>query len=132
MRRNLQRTMLDTFTAPAGVVAGTNVYTTQFQPIDTHISGMIQLAWTGTPVATVTLEISADPVPALGYSSGNKLPQPIVFDTLSGSSQSTSGTNVLTYEILHTDANWIRVKWTNVSGSGVVTSINLVAKGVSV
>jgi len=129
MRKLLQRTMLDTFSAPSGVVTGVAVYTTQFQPIDSFESCMIQLAWTGSPTATVSLEISADAVPPLGYSSGSSLPQPVVFDTLSGSAQSTTGTNVITYEVLHTDAQWIRVKWTNASGAGVVTSIRLVAKG---
>lgn len=128
----LQKNLLPSFEssgATDGVVAGTNVYTTQFNPIDSFLSYMIQIAYTGLPVAVVTLEFSADPVPPLGFSLPNSLPQPTVFDVVPGTAQSTTGTQVISYDVVHTDANWVRLKWTNASSTGVVTSINLVAKG---
>lgn len=132
MRKLLTKPLIGSFSATAGAVSGTNVYTTQFQPIDSFESYGIQIVWTGTPVATVTIEISMDPVPQLGYSAGNSLPQPVNFDTASSSSVNTSGSTIITYDNIRTNATWIRLKWTNTSGSGTVTSINLVAKGSDV
>lgn len=125
----LQKPLLSTFTAEDGVVAGTNVYYTQFTPIDSFTSYMMQIAWEGEPEATVELEFSADPVPPLGYSVPNSLPQPIFFDTVPGTTQTTVDTNIISYDVVRTSANWVRLKWTNLSGAGVVVSIQLVAKG---
>ncbi len=126
----LQKPLLETFTAEDGIVAGTDVYYTQFTPIDSFTSYMMQIAWEGDPVATVELEFSADPVPAnMGYSVPNSLPQPVLFDTVPGTTQTTVDTNIISYDVLKTSANWIRLKWTNESGAGVVVSIQLVAKG---
>lgn len=129
MRKLLSKSLLENFSATAGAVSGSNVYTTEFIPINSFESYGIQIAWTDTPVAIVSIEMSLDPVPPLGYSSGNSMPQPVVFDTAASSSASTVGTSIITYDNIRTNANWIRLKWTNSSDTGTVTSIQLVAKG---
>jgi len=128
----LQKDLLPSFItsgAVGGAVSGTSVYTSQFQPIESFTSYMIQLAWTGSPDATVTLEFSADPVPPLGYSVPQSLPQPLIYDVVPNTTQSTVGINVISYDVVHTCANWVRVKWTNISGSGVVISMRAAVKG---
>lgn len=95
--------------------------------MDAFDSYMIQIAWTGTPVANVSLLISADHIDDIIAGQ-----QPVVSDIVASSTISTSGKSVITYEVVKTSANWVAVQWANSSGSGTISSINLVAKGAMV
>lgn len=128
MRKKLQKDLSSSITA----VSSTTVYTTPFIPIDSLESYGFQIAYSGSPVATVSLEISMDPVPQNNASPGVTPPQPTNYDTAAGSSVSTSGINIITYDNIRTNANWVRLKWTNASSTGTVTSIQLSAKGSDV
>lgn len=128
MRHAINRSLLGSL----GAVSGTTTYTTIFTPIHSFNSYMIQIAYTGTPTATVTLEVSADTTGNSWYdSTSGTMPQPVVFDTVANSSKSTASVNVLTYDTTASAGNWVRLKWVNASGTGTITSINFVAKGVS-
>lgn len=129
MRKYLQRNIKGSL----GAVSSTTTYTSAWQTMDYFQTYGIQIAWTGTPVATVSLLVSMDPVPPLGtftgVAGGPSTPQPVNIDVVTGSAISTSGIPIITYDNLQTAANWIAVQWVNASGTGTINSINLVAKG---
>lgn len=124
MKKYLQRSIKGSL----GAVSGTNTYTSVFQPIDSFEKYMIQIAWTGTPTANITLLVSADPVPSL-QTIDLATYVPTVTDTVLNSTQATAGINVVTYEITATSGNWVALKWVNASGTGTITSVNFVGKG---
>ncbi len=130
MRRVLSRSLLGSL----GAVSGATVYKSLWQPIDSFEQYMIQLTFTGSPTANISLLISADPVTHNFVPIDNN--QPVNYDYASGStlaassvSVGPSGSLIVTYEVTTSSANWVAVEWNNASGSGVVTSINFVGKG---
>ena len=127
MRKSLQKSMLGSL----GAVSSTTTYTTAAVPMDAFNGYMIQIVWSGTPTATITLEVSADPIPDLnyGFSGTAALPQPTNYDTVASSSASTTGILIKTYDVTATAGNWVRLKWVNASGTGTITSINFAGKG---
>lgn len=127
MRKLLTTSILGTL----GAVSSTTTYTTNFIPVDSFNGYMIQIVWTGSPVATISLLESADLVPSAWYDAVlDTVPQPTHSDTVVGSAKSTTGINILTYNVNPTNATWVALKWVNASSSGTITSIQLVAKGV--
>lgn len=125
MKKYLQRSLKGSL----GAVSSTTTYRSLYQPIDSFEKYMIQIVWTGTPTATVTLQVSADPILPLESYSTLDAAAPVNVDTVSSSSSSTVGVNILTYEVLGSSGNWIGVKWVNASGTGTITAINFVGKG---
>lgn len=133
MRKGLSKSMLGSL----GAVSSTTTYSTIFQPVDSFNSYMIQIVWSGSPTATVYLDISADPVPSLAYDAVlDSFPQPTNFDRTLLTGVSTSGVSIITFDISGSDngsgANWVRLSWVNASGTGTITSINFVGKGAMV
>lgn len=113
-------------------IADVQLYTTEFIPVDSFNSYGFQLAFTGSPVGTVTVEFSFDDVPFDYKQVGASPPfQPTVFDTVPNTTIDTStvSTGVITLDVLETNATWIRLKWDNTSGSGTITSLRAVLKG---
>lgn len=132
--RKLLRVPLVVPTAPVAVT-GVETYTTPFIPIESFDSFGMQIAFTGSPVATVTLEFSFDPVPYNPGQAPYDTPlQPVVFDTIPGTSVATASVSngVISYDVLHSSASWVRVKWVNASGTGSITSIQSTYKGAQV
>lgn len=129
MRKYLQRNIKGSL----GAVSSTTTYTSAWQTMDYFQTYGIQVVWTGTPTATVSILVSMDPVPPLGtytgVAGGPSTPQPVNYDTATGSAITTVGSNIITYDNVQTAANWVAVQWVNASGTGTITSINLVAKG---
>lgn len=125
MRKYLQRNLI---AAPIAV-SSTTTYTSQWQVMDSFQSYGIQVVWTGTPTASVSLEVSMDPIPSLETFATASAEAPTNSDTVAGSTVAASGINIITYDNIETSANWVRVKWINASGTGTITSVNLVAKG---
>lgn len=125
MKKYLQRSIKGTL----GAVSGTTTYTSLWQPIDSFEKYMIQIAWTGTPVADVSLLVSADPIPSLESFGSIAVIAPVVTDEVKDSETSTTGINVLTYENMATSGNWVALRWVNASGTGTITSVNFVGKG---
>lgn len=133
MRKVLSSSLLGSL----GAVSGTTTYRSNWQPIDSFEHYMVQIVWTGTPVATVSLVVSADPI--LNRNKPVETQVPTNFDYVSGSQVSTgsvvvgpSGSYIVTYDVLTSSGNWIAVNWVNASGSGILTSINFVGKGSQV
>lgn len=125
MRKVIQRNL-----APAPIsVSSTNVYTSLWQPMDSFQSYMIQVVWSGTPSATLAVLVSSDPIPQLETFEPLSSAAPHNYDVSSGSTANAAGRNIVTYDCIQTAANWVAVQWTNVSGTGTITSINFVAKG---
>lgn len=125
MKKYLQRNLKGSLST----VTGTNTYRSLWQTIDSFEKYMIQIAYTGAPSGTVTLSVSADPIPSLETFPNQDAVAPVNFDTVTNSSTSTDGKNIITYEVLATAGNWISVQWANTSGTGTITSINFVGKG---
>lgn len=76
--------------------------------------GGIQAVWTGSPVGTLILQISNDNV---------------TFSDYTGSSTAVSGAGDFMWNLLDIGYQWIRVKYTRVSGTGSLT-VTLSYKGV--
>lgn len=132
--RKLLRVPLVKPTAPVAVT-GVQTYTTPFVPIESFDSYGVQIAFTGSPVANVSLEFSFDPVPYNQKQAPyDPALQPTVFDTVPSTTIATASvTNgVITYDVIHSSASWVRVKWVNASGSGSITSIQSTYKGAQV
>jgi hypothetical protein len=133
MRKYLQRSLLGSL----GAVSGTTTYKSLWQPIPSFNSFLIQVIFTGTPVANISLVQSADQfepgyVDIASYA-------PVNYDYISGSTVaassvvlSPSGSYIVTYEVVACDANSIAVQWVNASSTGTITAINFVAKGKQV
>ena len=133
MRKILTNSLL----GELGIVEDANVYISPWQKIDSFNSYSIQVTFTGTPVANVSLVVSDDPI-------GNrnvdwKIQSPTNYDYVSGSTIDSStvplgpsGKYIITYEILKTSGTWVALYWNNSSGDGVITSINFVGKGSQV
>lgn len=128
MKKYIQRNLAPTSIA----VSGTNTYTSLWQTVDSFNTYGIQINWSGTPAAVVNILTSMDPIPDLFTFEPMSSAAPQHYDVSTGSSISTSGINVITYDNVSTAANWIAVQWVNSSGTGTITSINLVAKGAQV
>ena len=124
MKRQLQKTLLQNT-----AVSGTNVYTTEFIPIASLETYAFQVVYTGTPTATVTIEQSFDLWQPNYKSPGVTPVQPTNFVTVTGSSAAPSAGNYLFETTTRSNANWVRLKWTNASGTGTITQVNFVAKG---
>jgi hypothetical protein len=124
MKRHLQKTLLQ-----GTAVSGTNVYTTEFIPIASLETYAFQVVYTGTPTATVTIEQSFDLWQPNYLSPGVTPAQPTSFVTVVGSSAAPSAGNYLFEVTSKSNANWVRLKWTNASGTGTITRVNFVAKG---
>lgn len=127
MKKHLQRNLI---TAPVAVT-GTNTYATAWQRVDSFDKYMIQVIWSGTPTATVSIKVSADPVPGIGAGEAAAT-APTNYDFVASSSLTTTGKNIITYEVTVTSANWIGVQWVNSSGTGTITAVNFVGKGAQV
>lgn len=125
MKKYLQRSLKGTL----GAVSGTTTYTTPWQFMDMFERCMIQIVWTGTPVANVSVLISADPIASIETYEPLASAAPTNFDIASGTTTATAGKTILTYEITGTSANWISLQWVNASGTGTIQSINFVGKG---
>jgi|SRR6516164_4857089 hypothetical protein len=125
MKKWLQRSIQGSL----GAVTGTNTYITPWQFMDSFERCMIQIVWTGTPVANVSVLISADPINSPESYASIAAAAPVNFDIAANTTTSTSGKTILTYEITGTAANWIALQWANTSGTGTITSINFVGKG---
>ena len=125
MKKYLQRDLKGSL----GAVSSTTTYKSEWQVIDSFERYMVQIVWTGSPVATVSLLVSADPIPSLETFASAAVIAPVNSDSVSSSSTSTSGKNIITYDVTATAGNWIALQWVNASGSGVIKSINFVGKG---
>jgi DMSO/TMAO reductase YedYZ molybdopterin-dependent catalytic subunit len=125
MKKYLQRSIQGSL----GAVSSTNTYVSSWQFVDSFERCMIQVVWTGTPVANVSVLISADPIPSIENYSSAAAAAPVNYDIATSTTTSTSGKTILTYEITGTAANWIALQWVNVSGTGTIQSVNFVGKG---
>lgn len=125
MKKYLQRSILGSL----GAVSGTNTYTTPWQFMDSFERCMIQVVWTGTPTANVSVLISADPIKKIETYQPLESAAPTNFDVATGTTTTTTGKTILTYEVTGTSANWIALQWVNASGTGTITAINFVGKG---
>src|ERR1700677_1497348 len=97
--RKLLRLPLVHPTSPV-TVTGTENFSTPFVPMESYTSYGVQIAFTGSPVANVSLEFSFDPVPYnQGQAPFDPPLQPTVFDTVPNTTIATSAvTNgVITY-----------------------------------
>lgn len=133
MKKSLSRNLIGTLSS----VSGAAIYQSLWQPIDDLNHYMIQVVWSGTPVADVSLVISADPI-EFGYVPLATL-APTNYDFKSGTTIATSGvvlspsgSYMITYEVTTSDENWVSVYWSNASSSGTITSINFSGKGSQV
>lgn len=89
----------------------------------------IQITWTGgsAPVGSFTLQGSNDPGDT---GSGQAVSQPTHWTTITGSSQSVSGTpGSMLYDVVECSYRWVRLVYTPVSGSATMNAITNV-KGV--
>lgn len=123
MKKYLQRSIKGTL----GAVSSTTTYTTPWQTMDAFERCMIQIVWTGTPTANVSVLVSADPINNL--ESYTTAPAPVNFDIATGTTIATTGKTIITYEVTGTGANWIALQWVNASGTGTITAVNFVGKG---
>lgn len=87
----------------------------------------IHAVFTGSPVGTLTLEVSNDKVAAVNGS--NQATNVTTWTTYTGSSQSISASGDFLYNLLSTGYRWIRLKYTRTSGTGSLT-VTSVTKGV--
>ncbi len=136
MKKYLQRSLLQ---APIAV-SGANTYKSLWQPIDMFNQYMIQVVWTGTPSAILSVIVSADPVPSLETYNPLTSAAPRYYDNITNSITqvsaiplSASGDYIVTYEIYTSSANWAAVQWVNAGGStATITAINFIGKGALV
>ncbi len=133
MRKVLSHSLLGSL----GAVSGSTIYRSTWQPIDSFDHYMVQVVWTGTPTAQVSLLVSADPVSS-GYVAQD-VAAPKNYDIQQSSTVNTttvplspSGQYIITYDVTVTSGNWAAVQWVNGSGSGTITAINFVGKGAQV
>ncbi len=117
-------------------ISGSATFLSLWQPLDAFEKYMIQVVYTGSPVASVSLVVSADKVLPLWDYASTAAAAPINYDTVSSSvistasvSLSPSGSYIITYEVVASAASWVAVRIVNASGSGVVSAINFVGKG---
>lgn len=132
MKKTLSRNLQGAFTS----ASSTTTYTSLWQPINSFEKYMIQVVWTGTPTANVSLVVSADPIPSLETFATAAAVAPTNYDTVSGSvtaatsvTISPSGSYIITYEVVASSANWVAVRWVNASSTATISAINFVGKG---
>jgi hypothetical protein len=84
--------------------------------------GSISAVFTGSPVGTLTLEISNDIV-AVSPAGGSNLASAVVnWSTYTGSSYSISAAGDYTYILPDTPYRWLRLKYTKTSGTGTINA----------
>ena len=96
--------------ANTGVMASTNTIYCQPQNIQNFDTAMIQFSWTGTPTGTIIVSQSADQ---------------LIWDDLILSptiTQPAGGAGHWSVNIQPTGAPWIQARYTNASGTGVLTA----------
>lgn len=112
-------------------MTGTNVRTSQAIPIDQLWGFAIQVVWTGTPTGTFKLQASCD-APAQETQTSNGGPYVITnWDDVTDSPYSVAGAaGSYTWNVREPAYRFVRLVYTNASGSGTITSSKLSAKGV--
>lgn len=84
--------------------------------------GSISAVFTGSPVGTLTLEISNDIV-ATPVAGGANLASAVnTWTTYTGSSYAISAAGDFTYVLADTNYRWLRMKYTKTSGTGTINA----------
>jgi len=85
-----------------------------------HVWGYsIQAIFTGSPVGTLKLQGSSDPVPDANFSAAN---YPVVnWTDIAGSSNSVTGAGTIAYDVSRSAYSWVRAIYTPTSGTGTIT-----------
>ena len=84
--------------------------------------GSISAVFTGSPVGTLTIEISNDIVNAPIAGGANLASAVVNWSTYTGSSQAISAAGDFTYILADTNYRWLRLKYTKTSGSGTINA----------
>lgn len=114
------------------LMSGTNVITSLQSSVEFVDNVGLELVWTGTPVGNFQVQVSADYAPNEKIA-GNWVP--LLFTYWNGTVFVTSyniPTALLSpyyIDITLTSAPWVRVQYTNISGTGTLNSY-LTAKAV--
>lgn len=110
----------------AGVMTGTSKISSTPLDVRTMTAVCIQASWTGTPTGSFAVEGSLDYVPSGNGSSGNA---GTWTDLQAGISGPAGSTGSILVDLQRTAVAYIRLSYTNASGSGTLTVIKS-AKGV--
>jgi hypothetical protein len=113
-------------TPSGGTMTGTSTLTSDWVKLSVHRMISFQAKWASTPVGTFSFEVSNDPDPAFPVLGVTVLTPPTKF--ANGNPNGAAGD--FTFEFPYAPWKWIRIKYTNISGSGVL-SVGVEAKGGS-
>ena len=108
---------------PSGAMTGTETITSQVFDVQSLEGAAFQPTWTGTPTGTLIVQVSLDYVPAAGSNNGSGTPINAGTWTNLGASipQNPAGSAGNTYIPIYAScADYIRLSYTNESGSGVL------------
>lgn len=84
--------------------------------------GSIQAVFTGSPVGTLTLEVSNDIVYQIPGGGANLAAGVTTWTTYTGSSQAISAAGDFTYILADSNFRFLRLKYTKSSGTGSITA----------
>ncbi len=90
----------------------------------------IQVVFTGTPGGNFTLQASCDPGHPNAASDAEKYADVVNWTTVADSAFTVSAAGDVMYNVQNTGYEWVRVVWTQTSGSGTITSARVKVKGV--
>ena len=117
-------------TMTSTAMASTDVLTSE--PIKLFYDDLVsvQAAWTGTPVGNWTLEVSNDDGRPTDLSNPVTSISVTNWTSVTGSSAAAGGAaGTQFYDMSQTAAKWARIKYTNASSTGTITSVRVTAKG---
>jgi hypothetical protein len=118
-------------TINSGTMTGTSTLTSDVTDIRFLDDIGVQMIWTGSPVGNFQIQVSADYAPGKEVGSGPANPgnwTPLTLTYWNGVAFVTSTSVPTTYgppyyfDLVLLSAPWIRVVYTNTSGSGVLTA----------
>lgn len=96
-----------------------------------HIANFsIQLFFTGTPGGSFTLQASNDPGQIDQAGQAVQYAGVTNWTTVADSAFTVSAAGDVMWDVQNTGYNWVRVVWTQTSGSGSLTSARAYVKGV--
>lgn len=112
-----------------GVMTGTTVITSNPVRLDQIYGYAIQAVYTGSPVGTLKLQASSDS-PARQTQVSNGGPDVVTnWTDITDSSEAVSGAGSFMWNVTGCFYNYVRLVYTNASGTGVLTA-KLSEKGV--
>lgn len=98
------------YSANTGAMASTNTIYTRPQNVENFDNIAIQFSWTGTPTGTIVVSESVD-----GVIWDDLILDPVI-------TQPAGGASHWSVNLIQMPAPWIQVRYTNASGTGVLTA----------